>query len=43
MRGSNILHGGDPHENGNSKEWKLVMHGYKKLHGSDLHKNDNFD
>ena len=30
MHGYTILNGGDLDENGNSKEWKLVMHGYKK-------------
>ena len=26
-----ILNGGDLVENGNSKDWKLIIHGYKKL------------
>ena len=29
-------------ENGNSKEWKLVMHGYKILHGGDLNETLQF-
>ena len=29
MHGFTILNGGDLDENGNSKEWKLVMHGKK--------------
>ena len=33
--------GGDLNENDNIKEWKLIIHGYKKLHGAILTKMKN--
>ena len=38
-----ISHGVDLNENGNVKEWKLIIHGYKKLHGGDLNENENYE
>ena len=35
MHGYRTSHGG--------KEWKLIIHGYKKLHGGDLNENEKRD
>ena len=43
MPGYITSHGGDLNENENIKEWKLIIHCYKKLHGGDLNENENYE
>ena len=40
MYGYIISYRVDLNENGNFKEWKLIIHGYKNAHGDDLNEND---
>ena len=43
MHGYITSHGGDLNENENIKEWKLIIHCYKKLHEGDLNENENYE